>query len=473
MTARGRWLAGPIGAKGSEAGAEGSLNVLVVGGGGREHALVWGIAQSPLCEKVFCAPGNAGIGMEPKTRNVGKADLDPSDHDGVVAFCRSNRIDLCVIGPEAELCAGLADALRASGIRAFGPSKTAAQLEGSKTFMKNLCDKCGIPTAGYETFADAELAKAHLRSRGDDFPVVVKADGLAAGKGVVVAATMAEACDAVDAMLLDKAFGQAGDTLVIEDFLRGEEASFFVIVDAKGNVLPLHSAQDHKAAYDGDKGPNTGGMGAYSPAPVVTPAIEAQVMSEVIRPLVSGLEASGAPFQGVIFAGLMIEDGRAKVLEFNVRFGDPECEVLLYRLRSDLLEILLAACDGTLDAFDGEREVKWAEDAALVVVMAAKGYPGSYQKGTVIGGAEGAAPEGAKVFHANTSLDSANGSVLAAGGRVLAVTAMGKSVGDAQARAYEAVDAIDWPEGFCRRDIGWRAVERERAGTAPAASGDK
>jgi len=439
------------------------VRVLVVGGGGREHALVWAMARSSQCARIFCAPGNAGIEREPKTSLVSKEELDCDKHEDVVEFCNENGVSLVVIGPEAELVAGLADSLRENGIRAFGPSRKAAQLEGSKTFMKDLCDKYGIPTAGYEVFVDPEKAKAYL-GRKDEFPVVVKADGLAAGKGVVVAQTMEEATEAVDSMLLGNRFGSAGSSIVIEDFLAGEEASFFVIVDSKGNTQPLHSAQDHKAAYDGDRGPNTGGMGAYSPAPVLTPEMEAEVMESVIEPLVRGLREEGCPFQGVIFAGLMIDDeGAVKVLEFNVRFGDPECEVLMHRLQTDLLDIILSSCDGTLDKFDDDGEgIQWRDDPALVVIMAAEGYPGEYDKGTVIkmieeeeGGG------GAKVFHAGTK-EGEEGETLAVGGRVLAVTASGSTVKEAQKKAYEAVDnRIDWPQGFCRRDIGWRAVQRE------------
>ena len=438
---------------------EGGVRVLVVGGGGREHALVWGLARSRRCGRVYCAPGNAGIALEPNTVLLGKSDLDCDDHEAVVQFCEREGVSLVVIGPEAELVAGLADALRSRGIRAFGPSRAAAQLEGSKTFMKDVCRKYGIPTASYEAFDEAEAALSYLRRPETSFPIVVKADGLAAGKGVVIAQDLPDAEAAVESMLLGKQFGDAGASVVIEDFLAGEEASFFVIVDANGTSVKLHSAQDHKAAYDGDVGPNTGGMGAYSPAPVVTERVEAEVMSRVVEPLVRGLREEGCPFQGVIFAGLMIDGSDVKVLEFNVRFGDPECEVLLYRMRSDLLDLVLAACDGALDDFG---EIEWDEDPALVVVMAARGYPGSYEKGTLIDlpTAVSSDDDPAKVFHANTK-SGEGGEVLAAGGRVLAVAAKGGSVGEAQRRAYEAVDAVDWPEGFCRRDIGWRAVERE------------
>ena len=324
--------------------------------------------------------------------------------------------------------------------------------------MKNICDKYGIPTADYASFTEAEAAKTYIR--GKQAPIVVKADGLAAGKGVVVAQTLEEACEAVDSMLLGKQFGDAGSSIVVEEFLTGEEASFFVIVDSNGNVKALHSAQDHKAAYDGDKGPNTGGMGAYSPAPVVNEKVEKQVMEEVISPLVKGLAAEGCPFQGVIFAGLMVDSdtGMAKVLEFNVRFGDPECEVLMYRLQTDLLDVLLSACEGTLDQM---RPLEWLPESALVVIMAASGYPGSYEKGTVIRGEENVTSENVKVFHANTSLCEETGDLKVAGGRVLAVTATGQTVQEAQRRAYsEGVDVIQWPQGYCRRDIGWRAIER-------------
>jgi phosphoribosylamine--glycine ligase len=434
--------------------------VLVIGGGGREHALVWGVAKSPKAKTIFCAPGNAGIGQEPKAQCV-KA-LDTSNDQQVVSFCKENGIDLAVVGPEAELVSGLADDLRRNGIRAFGPSSKAAQLEGSKTFMKDICEKYGIPTAKHQSFTRADEAKKYIRNERErdssdkPRPIVVKADGLAAGKGVVLAETVEEACDAVDSMLLDGQFGSAGESVVVEEYLTGEEASFFVIVDSEGNFKPLHSAQDHKAAYDGDKGPNTGGMGAYSPAPIVDRETERKVMERIISPLVKGLEQEGCAFQGVIFAGLMVdESGDPKVLEFNVRFGDPECEVLMYRLQSDLLEVLLAACDGRLDQLD---DLQWLQESALVVIMAAQGYPGSYQKGTVIQGEDNVTE--AKVFHANTSRCEDTGNTLSAGGRVLAVTAKGKSVKEAQEKAYKGVDAMDWPQGFCRRDIGWRAIGR-------------
>ncbi|MEX2642846.1 MAG: phosphoribosylamine--glycine ligase [Acetobacterales bacterium] len=424
------------------------MKVLVVGSGGREHALCWAIAASPLCDRLWCAPGNAGIAQDAECVPVGAEDIG-----GIVGFARENAVDLVVVGPEAPLVLGLVDALEAAGIRAFGPSRAAAALEASKGFTKDFCIRHRIPTAAYGRFTDAEQAKTYIREQGA--PIVVKADGLAAGKGVVVAQTVAEALAAVDE--IGAAFGAAGAELVVEEFLRGEEASFFALVDGE-HALPLSSAQDHKAVGEGDTGPNTGGMGAYSPAPVLTPDIEKQAMERIIRPTVAGMAAEGRPFRGVLYAGLMIEDGEAKLLEYNIRFGDPECQVLMARLKSDILPALLAACEGGLGHFD----LRWRDEAALVVVMAAKGYPGAYDKGSEIKGLDKAAalPD-TQVFHAGTA--AKDGRTVATGGRVLGVTAWGTSVTEAQRNAYAAVDAIDWPGGFCRRDIGWRAVEREKA----------
>ena len=423
------------------------MNVLVVGGGGREHALCWSLGASPLVDALFCAPGNGGIAEHARL-----IDIEVMDFDGLIGFCRSEAIEFVVVGPEAPLVGGLVDRLEAAGIKAFGPSAAAAEIEGSKSFTKELCRKYGIPTADYAIFAEAGAAKAHIEARGT--PIVVKADGLAAGKGVTVATTVAEALAAVDAAF-DGRFGEAGSALVIEDFLSGEEASFHALVDGE-NVLPLASAQDHKAAHDGDRGPNTGGMGAYSPAPVVDAAMADQIMTRIVRPTVAAMAAEGRPYKGVLYCGLMIGPDGPQVVEFNCRFGDPECQVMLARLMSDLLPALLAAADGVLDRFD----LRWDDDPALTVVMAANGYPGAYDTGSEIGnlGPAGELP-GITIFHAGTRLDG--GRVLANGGRVLNVTARGPSVAEAKARAYEAVDVIDWPEGFCRRDIGWRAVARE------------
>ncbi len=422
------------------------MRILVVGGGGREHALCWALAASPLCDRLFCAPGNAGIARQADCVPIGAEDID-----GLVAFARDQAIDYVVVGPEAPLVAGLADRLAAAGIKAFGPSAEAAALEGSKGFTKDLCAKYGIPTAAYGRFTDAEAAKAYLREQ--SVPLVVKADGLAAGKGVTVAQNLAEAEAAVEAALLDQTFGAAGAELVIEECLQGEEASFFALVDGE-TALPLASAQDHKQVGDGDTGPNTGGMGAYSPAPIMTAEMERRVLDEIIRPTVLAMREEGRPYKGVLYAGLMITADGPQLLEYNVRFGDPECQVLMVRLKSDLLPALVATTDGMLGAFD----LRWHDEAALVVVMAAKGYPGSYDKGSEIRGLpDEEQDEQVVVFHAGTKAGDSAG-LLANGGRVLGVTARGATVAEAQARAYAAVDRIDWPEGFCRRDIGWRAV---------------
>ena len=422
------------------------MRILVVGGGGREHALCWALAASPLCDRLFCAPGNAGIARQADCVPIGAEDID-----GLVAFARDQAIDYVVVGPEAPLVAGLADRLAAAGIKAFGPSAAAAALEGSKGFTKDLCAKYGIPTAAYGRFTDAEAAKAYLREQ--SVPIVVKADGLAAGKGVTVAHSLAEAEAAVEAALLDQTFGAAGAELVIEECLQGEEASFFALVDGE-TALPLASAQDHKQVGDGDTGPNTGGMGAYSPAPIMTAEMERRVLDEIIRPTVLAMREEGRPYKGVLYAGLMITADGPQLLEYNVRFGDPECQVLMVRLKSDLLPALVATTDGMLGAFD----LRWHDEAALVVVMAAKGYPGSYDKGSEIRGLpDEEQDEQVVVFHAGTKAGD-GAALLANGGRVLGVTARGATVAEAQARAYAAVDRIDWPEGFCRRDIGWRAV---------------
>jgi len=420
------------------------VNVLLIGGGGREHALAWKLAQSPLLDTLYCAPGNAGI--EEIAECV---TLDVADHAAVARFCKVNDIGLAVIGPEASLVAGLADDLASAGIRVFGPLREAARLEGSKGFTKDLCAEYGIPTAAYRRFAEARAAKAYVATQSP--PIVVKADGLAAGKGVVIAATREEANAAIDACF-SGAFGTAGGEVVIEECLVGEEASFFALVDGE-TALPLATAQDHKRAFDGDQGPNTGGMGAYSPAPIMTPALGVRVIEEIVLPTVRAMKARGTPFKGVLYAGLMIQDGAPKLIEYNVRFGDPETQVLMLRLKSDLLPALLAVAEGKLSGFT----LDWHDDAALCVVMAAKGYPGTYAKGSEIKGLEAASADPrVEVFHAGTKRDRAR--ILADGGRVLGVTSRGKSIAEARSRAYAAVDKIDWPGGFCRRDIGFRAV---------------
>jgi phosphoribosylamine--glycine ligase len=421
------------------------MNILLIGSGGREHALAWKMAASPLLTKLWCAPGNAGIAQEAEC-----VALDVADHVAVIDFCRANKIDFVVVGPEAPLAAGIVDDLAAAGFKAFGPSKAASQLESSKGFTKDICKASGIPTAAYERCRDADAARAYIREHGA--PIVVKADGLAAGKGVVVAMTLAEAEAAVDAL-----FTTAGAEAVIEEFMEGEEASFFVLCDGD-NALPLVAAQDHKRAFDGDKGPNTGGMGAYSPAPVFTDAVRERTMNEIIMPTLRAMKAMGTPYKGVLFAGLMITKDGPKLIEYNARFGDPETQVLMMRLMSDLVPALLASADGELKHFD----LRWHPEPALTVVMAAKGYPGDYARGTRIDGLDDAAKvEGVEIFHAGTKSDG--GRILANGGRVLNITATAKTVSEAQRRAYEAIDRIDWPEGFCRRDIGWQAVAREKA----------
>ncbi|WP_111786232.1 phosphoribosylamine--glycine ligase [Brucella pituitosa] len=426
------------------------MKVLLIGSGGREHALAWKLAASAKLEKLYCAPGNPGIAEYAEL-----VALDVTDHAAVIAFAKEKAIDLVVVGPEAPLVAGLADDLAAADIRVFGPSKLAAQLEGSKGFTKDLCARFDIPTGAYGRFNNAPKAKAYVREMGA--PIVVKADGLAAGKGVVVAMTLDEALDAVDACF-EGAFGSAGAEVVVEEFLDGEEASFFCICDGK-TALPLGSAQDHKRVGDGDTGVNTGGMGAYAPAPVMTPEIVERTMRELIEPTMRGMAEIGAPFSGVLFLGLMIGRDGPKLIEYNTRFGDPECQVLMMRLETDLLDLINAAVDGKLD----EVSLEWKDQPALTVVMAAEGYPTNVKKGSVIRGLdklEGI--DGLKVFHAGTA--EKDGKLIASGGRVLNVTAIAETVAEAQANAYDAVKKIDWPEGFYRSDIGWRAVERERSG---------
>jgi phosphoribosylamine--glycine ligase len=427
------------------------MNILIIGSGGREHALAWKAAQSPLADKVLVAPGNAGTAREPKVENVAIA---ADDVERLVAFAREREVGLTIVGPEAPLVLGVVDAFRAAGLKCFGPTKGAAQLEGSKAFAKDFLVRHGIPTAGYATFTALDPALAHLRERGA--PIVVKADGLAAGKGVIIAKTLAEAEAAVRDMLAGNAFGAAGHRVVIEEFLDGEEASFIVMADGE-HALPMATSQDHKRVGDGDTGPNTGGMGAYSPAPVVTPAVHRRVMDEVIQPTVRGMAAEGLPYTGFLYAGLMImPDGTPKVIEYNCRFGDPETQPIMLRMRSDLVAHCLAALDGRLDAEHAE----WDTRAALGVVLAAGGYPGDYRKGDAIDGLDGADSADAKVFHAGTG--ERDGRVVTSGGRVLCATALGVDVREAQQRAYALVDRIRWDGMIFRRDIGYRAVARER-----------
>jgi len=423
------------------------MKVLVVGGGGREHALCWAIARSPLCEALYCAPGNAGIA------NVASCvDVAAEDTEGIVAFAVKTGIDFVVVGPEAPLVAGMVDRLAEIGIRAFGPSARAVTIEGSKGFMKDLCARYGIPSAAYGRFDEPEAAKEFIHRHGA--PIVVKADGLAAGKGVIICRNVNEAFAAVDHIMVESAFGDAGAEVVIEEFMVGEEASFFALVDGT-RAVPLASAQDHKAVFDGDEGPNTGGMGSYSPAPVITKDLAATVMDKIIEPTVAAMAAEGRTYRGLLYAGLMITADGPRVLEFNARFGDPECQPLVMRLKSDLLPALVASAEGHLDDWQPE----WHDDAALLVVMATEGYPGYYPKGSEIRGLDQAESlDGMVVFHAGTRAE--DGRVLADGGRVLGVTARAPNVAEAQALAYRAVDLIDWPQGFCRRDIGWRAINR-------------
>ena len=424
------------------------MRVLVVGSGAREHALCWAIAASPLLTKLWCAPGNPGIAGVAECVDIGVLDFE-----ALVAFAQDNQIDLVVPGPEAPLVAGLTDAMDAASIPCCGPTAAAAQLEGSKTFTKEIADAAGIPTARWERFEDAEAARAFVRRRGA--PIVVKADGLAAGKGVVVAATEAEAIAAIDSMMDARIFGDSGASVVIEECLVGEEVSLFALCDGE-TALPLGSAQDHKRVGDGDTGPDTGGMGCYSPVPAFPPGLEEAAFDRMIRPALAEMAKRGMPFRGILFAGLMLTEEGPKLIEFNTRFGDPECEVLLLKLKSDLLPALQAACDGELRHFN----LRWNETAAVAVVMAARGYPEAPERGSIIRGLDRAAaiPD-VTVFHAGTTAD-ADGTIRAAGGRVLAICATGPTIEAARASAYTAVKAIDWPEGFCRTDIGWRALAR-------------
>jgi phosphoribosylamine--glycine ligase len=418
------------------------MNVLLIGGGGREHALAWAISASPLLTRLYCAPGNPGIAQVAEI-----VSIDVANHAAVIIFCQTYDIGFVVIGPEAPLVAGLVDDLRHAGIKAFGPSKFAARLEGSKGFTKDICAKYNIPTAAYGRFTDLEKARAYLARHGA--PIVIKADGLAAGKGVTVAMTLAEAEGALGEIFSGR-FG--GAECVIEEFLEGEEASFFVLSDGV-HTLPLATAQDHKRVGEGDTGPNTGGMGAYSPAPCMTDALCTEALEKIVKPTIKALADMGHPYVGVLFAGLILTSEGPKLIEYNARFGDPETQALMPRLRDDILTLLLATVDGTLDKVS----VRWRTDFALTVVLAATGYPGDYVKGTEIRGLDQDFGEDLQIFHAGTT--SRQGRILATGGRVLNVTALGKSVTEARQKAYAAVDRIDWPQGFCRRDIGWRAVK--------------
>ena len=420
------------------------MNILILGGGGREHSLAWAALQNPKCDVLIVAPGNAGI-----AEIATCADLDINDGAAVVAFAEEHAIDFVIVGPEAPLAAGVSDELRVAGFLVFGPSQAAAELEASKGFAKEVCDAANAPTAAWARFSDLESAKAYIRAQGA--PIVVKADGLAAGKGVVVAMSKVEALDAIDEMF-GGAFGAAGAEVVIEEFMDGEEASFFVLCDGL-DALPIGTAQDHKRVGEGDTGPNTGGMGAYSPAPVLSDTVAARTMEEIIRPTLAEMVRRGTPYQGVLYAGLMIKDGAPRLVEYNVRFGDPECQILMMRLGAQAFDLIHACAEGRL----ADAQVTWADDHAITVVLAAKGYPGSYEKGSEIKGLSGLGEDSFRmVFHAGTTRDG--DSVLATGGRVLNVTARAATLEAARAAAYADVDAIDWPGGFCRRDIGWRTL---------------
>jgi phosphoribosylamine--glycine ligase len=423
------------------------VNILILGSGGREHALAWAVLQNPRCDRLIVAPGNAGIEQMAEC-----AALDPNDPEEVLALCEENAIDFVIVGPEAPLAAGVADELRAAGVLTFGPSRDAAQLESSKAFTKAVCDACGAPTAAYGRFTDAEAARAYVNTQGA--PIVVKADGLAAGKGVVVAETLEQALAAIDDMFGGE-FGSAGAEVVIEEFMEGEEASFFVLSDGT-NILPFGTAQDHKRVGDGDTGPNTGGMGAYSPAPIMDDDVTQKSIDQIVVPTIAEMAARGMPYQGVLYVGLMIKDGNPRLVEYNVRFGDPECQVLMMRLGAQALDAMLACARGTLE----DTRINWANDHAMTIVMAADGYPGSYEKGTVINGLDGLPSDGNNmVFHAGTALK--DGHIVANGGRVLNITARGETLRDARDRAYAMAGKINWPQGFCRSDIGWRALDNK------------
>ena len=420
------------------------MNILILGSGGREHSLAWAIKQNPKCDRLIVAPGNAGIAMVAEC-----ADIDILDGGAVATFAAENAVDFVIVGPEAPLAAGVADRLRAAGLLVFGPSQAAAQLEASKSFTKAICDAANAPTAAYAHFTDADSARTYIREQGA--PIVVKADGLAAGKGVIVAMTVAEALAAIDDMF-DGSFGDAGAEVVIEEFMDGEEASFFVLCDGD-TILPVGTAQDHKRAYDGDTGPNTGGMGAYSPAPVMTDEITQKALDEIIRPTMDEMRKRGTPFQGVLFCGLMIQNGQPRLVEYNVRFGDPECQCLMMQLGGQILDLLHACAENRL----ADMQVNWANDHALTIVMAANGYPGAYSKGTIIKGLDTQPADSFHmVFHAGTAQE--NSQITAIGGRVLAVTARGATLSEAHEKAYAMAHGIDWPEGFYRSDIGWRAL---------------
>jgi len=420
------------------------MNILILGSGGREHAIAWAVKQNPKCDRLIVAPGNAGIAAIAEC-----ADIDILDGDTVAVFAEENTVDFVIIGPEAPLAAGVADRLRDAGLSVFGPSAAAARLEASKSFTKAICDAAQAPTAAYAHFTQAEAAKSYVRAQGA--PIVVKADGLAAGKGVIVAMTEIEALDAIDDMFGGE-FGAAGAEVVIEEFMDGEEGSLFVLVDGE-TVLPIGTAQDHKRVGDGDTGPNTGGMGAYSPAPVLNSAVEKRALDEIVRPTMAEMARRGMPYQGVLYVGLMIKDGAPRLVEYNVRFGDPECQVLMMRLGAQALDLMQACAEGRI----AETAPNWADDNAITVVMAAKGYPGAYQKGSEIKGLSNIEESSSQiVFHAGTTAQ--NGAILATGGRVLNVTARGKTLKEARDRAYTLVNRIDWPDGFCRTDIGWRAL---------------
>jgi phosphoribosylamine--glycine ligase len=421
------------------------MNILILGSGGREHALAWAVLQNPKCDRLIVAPGNAGIAEIAEC-----AALDILDGGAIAGFCEAEAIDFVIVGPEAPLAAGVADRLRDAGLLVFGPSAAAARLEASKSFTKAICDAANAPTAAYAHFTDLAAARAYVEAQGA--PIVVKADGLAAGKGVIVAMTLPEALAALDDMFSGE-FGQAGAEVVIEEFMDGEEASFFVLCDGE-TALPIGTAQDHKRVGEGDTGPNTGGMGAYSPAPVMTDAVTQQALDQIVRPTLAEMARRGTPYQGVLFVGLMIKDGTPRLVEYNCRFGDPECQVLMMRLGAQALDLMLATAEGRLS----DISVNWAEDHALTVVLAARGYPGTYEKGSVIKGLENCPEDSFQmVFHAGTT--RAEGQITATGGRVLAATARGGTLQEAADRAYAMVDRIDWPEGFCRRDIGWRALK--------------